>query len=329
MRHRIAVMLCSLLLLAGASFGATGNCPSPANGGPVPSYASYYTTTDGSFSAITQSYRSNNLVYFTLANTEATFVVGTLVVVKGTVGGNQTFNTAHAFVYGSGPGFVVVNIPGANTLALAPDDGVVFPYTSGSHPVVVDVTVDGQTTGNTSCMGGATHPHVMGTTVNGNTQTLPVPLTYSTFTSTQTLTGLIDIPSSLSVEGDVNCVAMGLVFDALFRLQFEIAYERAASIGVRSNCTYSSNTKLTKCDIGAIAWCTADSTPPDISTPSVREEVQFMNTPIPTPRFWDIFFLAIRSGPGYPWVEVGGPYGGIAVGSYQTDMPLAECSHNP
>lgn len=122
---------------------------------------------------------------------------------------------------------------------------------NGGTTLTANVTVSGETTGAAGCMGSGQHTPETYIKIASNTALLqkgtPVsPTSYLTFTGGQSATVTVGTVYDLEEEAIIFCS----VLDGDFWIvngppQFEIAYERSASLGTRTGCVTTSG--VTRC----------------------------------------------------------------------------------
>src|SRR5579859_7011323 len=201
-----------LLCLTSAAFGVS-TCPPASSGGPNPSYASFNTQTVVHTALITYTGGvTASEAEIQYSGKAYAFAVGQEIFVQNE--GNEVLEGAHRVLSARSANIILVSTLFYDNVAFSADSGYIDIANTSSLAMTVNnaATVDGQTTGDVSCMGGAPTPHTVtnSVTVNGTTttQNQAIPLTYSTVTLTVPAF-LVDKISYIEMASEVNCPAMG------------------------------------------------------------------------------------------------------------------------
>lgn len=169
-----------------------------------------------------------------------------------------------------------------------------YSLSSDGTTLYTDVTLEGQV--NSSAPPTAKHSYTNHSSLNGSpmTKTGGPTRNYISLTNSQQVAVTPGQIINYYDEEQVNCNIMGLVYDGSASIKFEVAYTRVASLGTQSNCSVG---PIIICDLAVQAWCTPQSTPPDMDITAVRVEVY----PIPPSPFYDAegVLVSVNGGPWY------------------------------
>jgi hypothetical protein len=126
---------------------------------------------------------------------------------------------------------------------------------------------------------------------------------------------------SFSDQESVDCNMMGQVYYEYTNIQFEIAYERTASLGVRTGCIYNAETGVTSCEISQTPWCNPAGSPPDLNVISIFQEV----SPTSPPPFSENWGACYREASGHPWACTQA----LSIGVFNGTLGLGFCTKTP
>lgn len=193
------------------------------------------------------------------------------------------------------------------------------------HVDGANVTVSGETTGAAGCMSSGLHTPETYIKTSSNTPLLqkgtPVrPTSYLTFTGGQSATVAVGTVYDLDEEALIFCS----ILDGDFWIvngppQFEIAYERSASLGTRTGCVTTDG--ITYCFVSQTPWCSALATPPDLNVLSVYTETY----PVSPAPFFENWAACARSGAGQAW----SCSPAFSLSNFNSARGLALCTKTP
>ncbi len=180
----------------------------------------------------------------------------------------------------------------------------------------------------TTQMQSATHTsnirNVVGST-GGNYSQGPTPaLNYNNYSITLTAPATPGTIYVTETNTDIICIIAAGIFTWPWSGHVEVAYTRAIQIAgqMGTNCADGVGV-ATICDFQIGNWCTANTTPPDMSLTKIRYDIAIDGYPWG----WEAYGVVYRAGTSGPW-NGGTNLLQFAFPDYAA-LPLAFCSYHP
>lgn len=116
-----------------------------------------------------------------------------------------------------------------------------------------------------------------------------------------------------------------------FSYEFEIAYERTSSLGIRTGCTTNPESGVTSCLISQTPWCNLKGTPPDLNVQLINVEVSPVNLAAAY-KFFENFAGCRRQLQGWPPPAGNNPWvcsPALSIGNPISNLGLGLCTRTP